>query len=104
MKRLLLPFLLTGLAGAAQAQQPGTPAATVIAVPPMTSPTGGSRGNEMLAVGWQVTEQIETDLRQTSELMPLKPKRDDYYSYPEVTAPTFSSARCRAIRRSESGR
>src|SRR4029079_468574 len=77
----------------AQAQQAGTPAATVIAVPPLTSPNNGSKGNEMLAVGWQVTEQIETDLRQTSELMPLKPKRDDYYSYPEVTAPTFSKWR-----------
>ena len=93
MKRLFLPLLLTGLAGAAQAQQAGTPAATVIAVPPLTSPNNGSKGNEMLAVGWQVTQQIETDLRQTAELMPLKPKRDDYYSYPEVTAPTFSKWR-----------
>ena len=25
--------------------------------------------------------------------MPLKPNRDDYYSYPEVTAPTFSKWR-----------
>ena len=66
MKKLFLPLLLSG--SAARAQQPGQPAAaTVIAVPPLTSPTSGSRGNEMLAVGWQVTEQIETDLRQTAE-------------------------------------
>lgn len=91
MKRLLLPFLL--MASAAQAAQPGTPAATVIAIPPLTSPDGGTRGNEMLAVGWQVTQQIELDLRQTSEVMPLQPNRDDYYSYPEVTAPTFSKWR-----------
>ncbi len=51
--------MLLGLA--ARAQQPGQPAATVIAVPPLTSPTSGNRGNEMLAVGWQVTQQIETD-------------------------------------------
>jgi TolB protein len=47
----------------------------------------------MLAVGWQVTQQIETDLRQTAEVMPLKPDRNDYYSYPEVTAPSFSKWR-----------
>ena len=93
MKRLSLPFLMFGLVSAAHAQQPGTPAATVIAVPPLTSPDGGSKGNQMLAVGWDATQLIVTDLRQTAELMPLNPKRDDYYSYPEVTAPTFSKWR-----------
>ena len=90
MKRLILPILLLGLAGAAHAQQP---AATVIAVPPLTSPDSGDKGNQMLAVGWDITQAIETDLRQTAEVMPLKPNRDDYYSYPEVTAPTFSKWR-----------
>lgn len=90
MKRLALPFLLLGLAGGAHAQQP---AATVIAIPPLTSPNGGDKGNQMLAVGWNVTQAIEADLRQTAEVMPLKPNRDDYYSYPEVTAPTFSKWR-----------
>jgi TolB protein len=93
MKRLLLPFLLFGSATAAQAQEPGTPAATVIAVPPLTSPDSGTRGNQMLQVGWDATQLIASDLRQTAELMPLKPDRDDYYSYPEVTAPTFSKWR-----------
>jgi TolB protein len=90
MKRILLPVLLLGLAGAAFAQQP---AATVIAIPPLTSPDSGGKGNQMLAVGWDVTQAIEADLRQTAEVMPLKPNRDDYYSYPEVTAPTFSKWR-----------
>src|SRR4051812_48292314 len=90
MKRIVLPLLLVGLAGAAHAQQP---AATVIAVPPLTSPDSGDKGNQMLAVGWNVTQAIEADLRQTAEVMPLKPNRDDYYSYPEVTAPTFSKWR-----------
>ena len=90
MKRLILPFLLLGVAGAAHAQQP---AATVIAVPPLTSPDSGTKGNQMLAVGWDVTQAIEGDLRQTAEVMPLKPNRDDYYSFPEVTAPTFSKWR-----------
>ena len=99
MKRLILSLLLAGVAGAAHAQQqPGQPAATVIAVPPLTSPDSGNRGNEMLAVGWQVTQQIESDLRQTAEVMPLQPNRDDYYSYPEVTAPTFAKWRGKGAR------
>ena len=95
MKRLILPVLLLGLAGAAQAQQP---AATVIAVPPLTSPDSGDKGNQMLAVGWNVTQAIEADLRQTAEVMPLRPNRDDYYSYPEVTAPTFSKWRSKGAK------
>ena len=90
MKRLHLPILLLGLAASAHAQQP---AATVIAIPPLTSPDSGNKGNQMLAVGWNVTQAIESDLRQTAEIMPLKPSHDDYYSYPEVTAPTFSKWR-----------
>jgi TolB protein len=92
MKLHLLPFVLIGIAAAANAQ-PGTPAATVIAVPPLTSPDGGTRGNQMLAVGWDATQLIVADLRQTAEVMPLTPKRDDYYSYPEVTAPSFQKWR-----------
>jgi TolB protein len=93
MKRFLLPFLLIVVAGAAQAQEPGVPTATVIAVPPLTSPNNGDRGNQMLQVGWDATQLIVADLQQTAELIPLKPSRDDYYSYPEVTAPTFSKWR-----------
>jgi TolB protein len=90
MKQLILPILLLGLAGPAHAQQP---AASVIAVPPLTSPDRGDKGNQMLAVGWDVTQAIDADLRQTAEVMPLKPNRDDYYSSPEVTAPNFSKWR-----------
>ena len=36
---------------------------------------------------------IAQDLRTTSEIMPLPPSQKDYYSYPEVTAPTFSKWR-----------
>jgi len=81
------------LGSAAQAQQPGTPSAAVVAIPPMTTPDTGSKGNESLAIAWQATQLIETDLRQTAELMPLQPNRKDYYSYPEVTAPSFSKWR-----------
>lgn len=93
MKRLTFASLLLGLACAANAQQPGASGATVIAIPPLTSPDGGTRGNQMLAVGWDATQLINADLRQTAEVMPLASSRDDYYSYPEVTAPTFSKWR-----------
>ena len=55
-------------------------------------------GNQSLAIAWQATQLIEADLRQTAELMPLTPNRKDYYSYPEVTAPTFSKWRDKARR------
>jgi TolB protein len=83
-----MPFLLALSAGA-QAQQPAPAGVTVIAVPPLTSPDAGTKGNQMLAVGFDISRLVETDLRQTSELMPLPSKREDYYSYPEVTAPSF---------------
>jgi TolB protein len=98
--KALATALLLGSASlgtAAQAQR-GAPAATVIAIPPMTSPDSGTKGNEMLAIAWQATQLIETDLRQTAELMPLKPDRKDYYSYPEVTAPSFSKWRDRGAK------
>lgn len=88
----LFPAAVALVAGQAQAQAP-QPAATVIAIPPMTTPDTGAKGNEMLAIAWQATQLIETDLRQTAELMPLTPNRKDYYSYPEVTAPSFSKWR-----------
>ena len=61
----------------------------MIAVPPLTTPDTGSKGNETLAIAWQVSQMIDADLRQTSAVMPLAPDRNDYYSFPEVTAPNF---------------
>lgn len=83
---------------ASAAVQPGAPAATVIALPPMTTPDTGTKGNESLALAWQATQLIEADLRQTAELMPLTPNRKDYYSYPEVTAPSFPKWRDRGAK------
>jgi len=96
--RLMVATAAVCFGGAAQAQDPGNAVATVIAVPPMTSPDTGARGNEMLAMAWQATQLIEADLRQTAELMPLQPDRKDYYSYPEVTAPTFSKWRAKGAK------
>ncbi|HEX8839950.1 MAG TPA: Tol-Pal system beta propeller repeat protein TolB [Sphingomicrobium sp.] len=90
MKRILLPLLL--LAGSAAAAQQPAPAA-VVAVPPLTSPDSGTKGNQMLQIGWEATQLIVADLGSTAEFAPLRTTRDDYYSYPEVTAPTFSKWR-----------
>jgi TolB protein len=77
-----------GIGSVAQAQQPASVA--VVAVPPLSTPddkptpAGGS-----LAIAWQASQLIAQDLRTTSEIMPLPPVQKDYYSYPEVTAPSF---------------
>src|SRR3954451_23320084 len=81
------------LGGGAYAQQPGTASASVVAVPPLATPDSGTNANQSLAIAWQATQLIATDLRSTSELMPLPPSQKDFYSYPEVTAPTFSKWR-----------
>ena len=87
-RRLILSLGLTMLATApALAQQPGTPAATVVAVPPLTTP---DNKDASLRIAAQASELIAQDLRTTSEVVPLPPRQKDYYSYPEVTAPTFS--------------
>lgn len=86
---MLLASALAAASTAAAAQEPGAPVATVIAIPPITSPDSGLKGNAMLGLGWEATQLIAADLRQTSELVPLPPSQKDYYSYPEVTAPNF---------------
>ena len=85
-----LRFLLVsaGLAVApASAQQP----MPVIAVPPLTTPDDKSTGaGSTLNVAWQASQLIAQDLRSTGEMMAIPPSQKDYYSYPEVTAPTFA--------------
>ena len=93
MKRYFLLLMLTAIGTAVNAQQEASPASSAIAIPPLTSPDSGSRGNQMLQIGWEATQVIIADLQQTVELAPLKTSRDDYYSYPEVTAPNFQKWR-----------
>ncbi|MEO7634771.1 MAG: Tol-Pal system beta propeller repeat protein TolB [Sphingomicrobium sp.] len=83
----LLPAATPALA------QTGGPAITVVAVPPLTTPDTGTKGNETLAIAWQATQLIASDLRATSDVMPLPSVQKDYYSFPEVTAPTFTKWR-----------
>jgi TolB protein len=94
--KLIAPLLAAScIATAAQAQQqPGTAAATVVAVPPLSTPDDKqTSAGGTLALAWQASQLIAQDLRTTSEIMPLPPAQKDYYSYPEVTAPTFSKWR-----------
>jgi len=80
-------------AAPAQAQQAAGPMVSVVAVPPFTTPDSGPTANQSLGLGWQATQMIVSDLRSTAELMPLPPKQKDFYSYPEVTAPSFAKWR-----------
>lgn len=81
------------LASAANAQQP---TAAVVAVPPLSTPADKpTSAGGTLSLAWQASQLIADDLRSTSEIVPLPPEQKDYYSYPEVTAPTFS--RWRAV-------
>ena len=78
------------LGSAAQAQQPGTAAATVVAVPPFSTPDDKQTSSgSTLSIAWDASKLIAQDLRTTSEIMPLPPVQKDFYSFPEVTAPSF---------------
>jgi TolB protein len=78
------------LGSAAQAQQAAAPAATVVAIPPFTTPADKpTSGGGTYGIAWEAAKLIARDLQTTSEIMPLPPSTKDYYSYPEVTAPTF---------------
>jgi TolB protein len=75
------------LAAPASAQQP----MPVVAVPPLTTPDDQrTSAGTTLNIAWQASELIASDLRSTGEMLAVPPAQKDYYSYPEVTAPTFS--------------
>ena len=87
-----------GLATAAQAQQ-AAPAATVVAVPPLSTPADRqTSAGGTLSIAWQASELIAQDLRTTAEIMPLPPVQKDYYSFPEVTAPGFANWRSKGAK------
>jgi TolB protein len=81
---------------AARAQQ----AVPVIAVPPLTTPNDKptGTGTTTLGIAWQASQLIANDLRSTAEVMAIPPEQKDYYSYPEVTAPTHSRWRARGAK------
>jgi TolB protein len=83
---LLFPALLI-----AAAPSPAQDRPTVIAIPPLATPDQSD--SDAASVAWQATQLIASDLRSTAEMVPVGPNRKDFYSYPEVTAPTFSKWR-----------
>ena len=84
-----LAALLTGTSSLAQQ-------ATVVAVPPLSTPSDQpTSAGSTAAIAWQASQMIASDLQSASELIPIAPDQKDFYSYPEVTAPTFSKWRGR---------
>ena len=77
----------------ALAQQQG---ATVVAVPPLSTPDDKpTSAGSTASLAWQASLLIASDLKSAPELMPIEPDQKDFYSYPEVTAPTYSKWRAR---------
>ena len=70
--------------------------ASVIAVPPLTTPDAPS--SQSAGIAWQASQLIASDLRTTGDLVAVGPNQKDYYSYPEVTAPTFSRWRAQGAK------
>src|SRR5215212_6673475 len=94
-RRPLLLLSLAFLAAPVSGQQP----VTVIAVPPLTTPdTKESGAGSPLAVAFQASDLIASDLRSTAVLVAIPPDQKDYYSFPEVTAPTFSKWRAKGAK------
>ena len=84
-----LLMAVVAAASAANAQQPA-PAASVVAVPPLSTPDDKpTSAGSTLRIAWDASKMIAQDLSTTSEIMPLPPVQKDFYSFPEVTAPSF---------------
>ena len=92
MNRSLLLLIAAAFAAPAVAQT-GTP---VVAIPPLATPDGTP--DAVRSIAWQATQLIATDLQTVSEVMALPPDQSDFYSYPEVTAPTFSRWRAKGAK------
>ena len=86
--KLKVPILIAAtMAGAPVAAQDAVP---VVAVPPLATPADKqTSAGSTLSIAWQATQLIAQDLRTTSEILALPPDQKDFYSYPEVTAPSF---------------
>jgi TolB protein len=91
MKRLFPMTLAAAIAAGPLAAQSPIP---VIAVPPLSTPDDKpTSAGSTLAIAWQATELIASDLRSTADLFALPPNQKDFYSYPEVTAPSYTKWR-----------
>ncbi|MGZ2412566.1 TolB protein [Sphingomonas sp. F9_3S_D5_B_2] len=71
-------------------------AVAVVAVPPLSTPDDKpTSAGSTAALAWQASLLIASDLKSSPDLMTIEPDQKDFYSYPEVTAPTFSKWRGR---------
>jgi TolB protein len=88
---LSLAGALTASAAAGQSDaQPGGPSATVAAIPPLSTPADKpTSAGSTASIAWQASKVIAEDLQTTAEVMPLPPSEKNFYSFPEVTAPSF---------------
>ncbi len=89
-----LPLLAAMFLGTAVHAQPEAqaepPAATVVAIPPLSTPADKPTPDGSTAsIAWQASKLIAQDLQSMAEVMVLPPSEKNYYSYPEVTAPSF---------------
>ena len=96
MKRPCLIALAVTLLAAPVAAQPAMP---VIAIPPLSTPDDQpTSAGSTLSLAWQATQLIASDLRTAADVMALPANQKDFYSYPEVTAPTFSRWRAKGAK------
>jgi TolB protein len=92
---IALGTALAAAAAPAEAQEP----VPVIAVPPLSTPADRpTRGGSTLAIAWQTTQLIASDLQSSPDVMAIPPDQKDFYSYPEVTAPPFSRWRAKGAK------
>ena len=94
-----LRILATGLAALLAAPAAAQEAVPVIAVPPLATPDDKeTSAGSTLSLAWQATQLIASDLQSAAGIMALSPDQKDYYSYPEVTAPTHSRWRAKGAK------
>lgn len=87
--------LLAFVSAPAIAQEP----VAVVGVPPLSTPDDRkTSAGSTASIAWQATQLIAADLGSTAELMPTKPDQKDFYSYPEVTAPSYSKWRAAGVK------
>jgi TolB protein len=96
---MILRFSVLAAAALAAAAPAAAQEVAVIAVPPLATPADKpTPAGSTLSLAWQATQLIAQDLRSTSDLLALPTDQKDFYSYPEVTAPTFSRWRAKGAK------
>ncbi len=96
MKLRMTALIVAAMFAAPLAAQHTVP---VIAVPPLATPEDKeTSAGSTLSLAWQATQLIASDLQSAADVMALSPDQKDFYSYPEVTAPTHSRWRAKGAK------